>query len=134
MRRPDRSHTLAIVAGLVFGIVVLVLVLPPVIRFIAFLFSGDSWRALLGAGLLSFIAGLGLGAALGFFEQRRRGGEREESLPRRSRGPLWTLVWILFAFAPVCVLVALVGSGWLQNTIEWSGDRISEIRSAQDSS
>jgi hypothetical protein len=88
------------VAGLVFAF----LLLPPLVRFFAFLFSGDVWRALVGAGLIALCLGIALIAAVARVE------------PRGAK-VLLRLAWTLIFACPVCLLLALVGSGWLAGII-----------------
>ena len=134
MSQAERTNPLAIAAGLALVAVFLFFALPPVIGFLAFLFAGDTWRALTGAALICFLLGLALAAAIGFFERGRPPDASGEAPARRTRGPLWTLVWLLILAAPACLLVALVASGTLLDVIDWVGDRVSEIRGAQGSS
>lgn len=133
MRRPSRSSPIAIAIGFAFAAVITILVLPPVIRFIVFLMSGDVWRALTGVALISLLLGLALAAVLGFLERNHSPEALDEARPRR-KGWAWMLVWACFLATPVCLVVALVASGVLMDSVHWSGDRIDEIRGAQNSS
>jgi hypothetical protein len=89
-----------VVAGLVFAF----LLLPPFIRFFVFLLSGDVWRAVVGAGFIALCLGIALVFLVGRFE------------PRRSKG-LLRLAWTLILACPACLLLALVGSGWLADIV-----------------
>jgi hypothetical protein len=95
--------------------------------------SGDIWRALCGVALISLFVGLGLAAVIGTFERGKPSEHRGEAMPRR-KGRIWTLVWIFLLATPACLIVALIASGVLVDCIQWSGDRIGEIREAQSSS
>lgn len=134
-RRAGWRHPLAIIIGLAILAGILALALPPIVRFAAFLFAGDVWRALTGVALISLLAGFLLVAVVGGASDRRRSPSDAGAIKEdRSRAPLWTLVWILLVLVPVaCILVALIASGALLDIIEWVGDRISEIRGAQSS-
>ena len=133
MRRPSRASPVAVAIGFAFAAVIAILILPPVIRFIVFLMSGDVWRALTGIALISFLVGLALAAVLGFLERGQSPGALDETRPRR-KGWGWMLVWACLLVAPVCLVVALVASGVLMDSVHWSRDRIDEIRGAQNSS
>lgn len=133
MRRPSRPSPVAVAIGFAFAAGIAILILPPVIRFIVFLMSGDVWRALTGVALISFLVGLALAAVLGFLERGQSPEALDEARPRR-KGWGWMLVWACLLAAPVCVVVALVASGVLIDSVHWSRDRINEIRGAQNSS
>lgn len=133
MRRPSRSSPVAVAIGFAFAVGIAILALPPVIRFIVFLMSGDVWRALTGVALISLFIGLALAAVLGFLERGQSPEALDEARPRR-KGWGWMLVWACLLAAPVCLVVALVASGALMDSIHWSRDRIDEIRGAQNSS
>jgi hypothetical protein len=133
MRRPSRASRVAVAIGFVFATGIAILILPPVIRFIVFLMSGDLWRALTGVALISFLVGLALAAVLGFLERNQSPGPLDEVRPHR-KGWGWMLVWAFLLAAPVCVVVALVASGVLMDSVHWSRDRINEIHGAQNSS
>jgi hypothetical protein len=132
-RRSSRPNPVAVVIGSAFAIGIAILVLPPVIRFVVFLMSGNIWRTLCGVALISLFVGLGLAAVIGFFERGQPSETRGETTPRR-KGRIWMLAWVFLLVTPVCLIVALVASGALVDCIQWSGDRISEIRDAQSSS
>ena len=104
--RPARGpvNALILLAVGLFAVVLLVFVLPPAIRFVAYLLSGDIWMALVGASMLASIVGL----ALLVFASRHD--------LRRLR-PLVFLSWLLILLCPVCIGVALIGSGWLANIV-----------------
>lgn len=104
-----------VVAGLVFAF----LLLPPLVRFFAFLFSGDVWRALIGAGFIVLCLGIALVFLVGRFE------------PRRSKG-LLRLSWTLIFACPVCLLLALVGSGWLADIVRAIRDFVPWFRHLLD--
>jgi hypothetical protein len=133
MRHPSRSSPLAVAIGIAFAAVIAIFVLPPAIRFIVFLMSGDLWRALTGVALISFLVGLALAGLLGFLERNQSPEALDEARPGR-KGWAWMLVWACLLATPVCLVVALVASGALLDIVHWSGDRINEIRGAQDSS
>jgi hypothetical protein len=133
MRRPSRSDPVAVVIGSAFAIGITVLVLPSIIRFVDFLMSGNVWRALCGVALISFFVGLGLAAIIGFFERGKASEPRDGSTPHR-KGRIWMLAWVFIVATPACLIVALIASGALVDCVQWSGDRISEIREAQSSS
>jgi hypothetical protein len=133
MRRPSRPNPVAVVIGSAFAIGITILVLPPVIRFVVFLMSGNIWRALCGVALISFFVGLGLAVVIGFFQRGKPSEPRGEATPRR-KGRIWVLPWVFLLATPACLIVALIASGVLVDCVQWSGDRISEIRGAQSSS
>ncbi len=85
--------------------ILLVFALPPVVDFIAFLFSGEGWRALLGVSVIALVSGLALLILAGRYDLKRV-------------RPLVTLSWTLIALSPICVVVALIGSGWLESIVE----------------
>jgi hypothetical protein len=120
----------AVVIGSAFAIGITVLALPPIIGFVVFLMSGDIWRALCGVALISLFVGLGLAAVIGFFERGKPSEPRGEATPR-GKGRIWMLPWVFLLATPACLIVALIASGALVDCVQWSGDRISEIRSAQ---
>lgn len=132
MRRPSRPSPVAVAIGFAFAAGIAILILPPVIRFTVFLMSGDVWRALTGVALISFLVGLALAAVLGFLERGQSPEALDEARPRR-KGWGWILVWACLLATPVCLVVALVASGVLMDSVHWSRDRINEIRGAQNS-
>ena len=100
--KPTRGpvNFLILIAVGIFALVLVVFALPPVIRSIAFLLSGDKWRALVGVSMLALIGGLALLVLVSRYDLRRL----------RS---LVFLSWLLILLSPVCIGVALIGSGWL---------------------
>jgi len=132
-RRPSRPNPVAVAIGSAFAIGITILVLPPVIRFIVFLMSGNIWRTLCGVALISLFVGLGLAAVIGFFERGKPSELGGEATARR-KGRIWMLVWVFLLATPACLIVALVASGALEDCIQWSRDRINEIRGVQSSS
>lgn len=133
MRRPSRPSPVAVAIGFAFAAVIAILIIPPVIRFIVFLMSGDVWRALTGVALISFLVGLALAGVLGFLDRNQSPEALDETRPRR-KGWGWVLVWAFLLATPACLVVALVASGVLLDIVNWSRDRIDEIRGAQNSS
>jgi hypothetical protein len=128
------TRALVLLAAALVAIGFLVLALPPIVRFTTFLLSGDVWRGLLAAALISLLVGLALLIIVGSLDRPTPSDPVRELRPTRSRASLWSLAWILVALVPVaCILVALVASGALLDIIDWAGDRVSEIRGAQSS-
>jgi hypothetical protein len=80
------------------------LLLPPLVRFFAFLLAGDVWRALVGAGFIALCLGIALIVAVARVE------------PRGAKG-LLRLAWTLIFACPVCLVLVLVGSDWLAGII-----------------
>jgi hypothetical protein len=132
VRRESGTSLLWMAFGLAVTCVFLFFALPPLISFISFLLSGDIWRGLLAAALISLLVGLALAVLMGLLAEGTEASPGASGRPARSRGLLWSLVWILILVAPVaCILVALIASGALVEIINWVGDRISNIRDAQ---
>jgi len=98
-------NVLILVAVGLFALVLLVFVVPPMIRFIASLLAGDRWMALVGIAMLASIGGLAILVFAGRYEHRRR-------------RPLVFLSWLLILLSPVCIGVALVGSGWFADIVD----------------
>ncbi len=114
--RPKRSvGPIALVVGFVVVIAFAVFFLPPILRFFAFLFDGDIWRALIAVALLLLLVGVLVAGLLG----------RPET-PRGAR--MRQLGMVLILASPLCIVVSLVGSGWLVDGVRWTRQAVPEIR------
>lgn len=112
--RPNEpGHPLALGLAVGAGLLVVVLAFRPIRDFFDLLFSGDMWTGLIGVGILVLLAGI---IVLGLM------GGRSDSLRK--------LGLLLMAMSPVCLIVGLIGTGWVVDSINWLSHAIPDIRDA----
>jgi hypothetical protein len=106
----DADHPLVlsiVVCAIAVGVFAL---MPPVRELFDLLFSGDRWTATIGVGLILLLPAIVLLGASVRSPGLRRLGEL-------------TLVASL-----ACVVIGLVGTGWVVDAVRWLGDAVPKIR------
>ena len=106
----DADHPVLLpllVCGIAVGVFAL---MPPVRELFDLLFSGDGWTATIGVGLILLLPAIVLlGSSI------------------RSPG-LRRLGELTLAASFACVVVGLVGTGWVVDAVRWISDAVPKIR------